>query len=523
MADLTTLITIGKDPIPGDNPAGESIQFDPEYEGLRNEVQKLESVTQEPVNWQMIVDTGAELLAKRGKNMLVACYVALGLLEQKDYAGLSTGLTILKEMLETYWDTLEPPLKRKRGRIEAINWLAERGGKVAEERKPVTDEKEPLEASARLVKEIGTFLASKLENDAPGFGELQRVLEQHIKDFEAAARAAEAAKKAAAARAAAGEVDELNTVEDARKVLARIRVTTKQVCDFLRKTDSADPAPYRLIRAITWGQQRELPPNTAGATQIPAPAPEITARLNDLVSKKEWTNLVENAENAFGPSIFWLDLHRWSVQGLIGLGPTHEAAADAVMIELANLMTRLPELPTLKFANGAPFASGETQMWIDNDVKARLAGQVGDGGGAAIGRDDGPEGLKDSTKDARRLASSGRLQEAIKLMQEGLARTGDQRGQFLWRLALAKMCLDAGQPLLAAPQLEDLERLIQTHNLEMWEPQLCLSVYTALLTARRIMLKDQRRATPELMQKTNGLHDRLCRLDASAALALDGK
>lgn len=522
MADLTTLANIGKEPIPGSNPAGESIQFDADYEALRTEVQKLDSVTQEPVSWQMVVDTGSDLLSKRGKNLIVACYVTVGLFEQHDYAGLATGLSICRDMLTTYWDTLEPPLKRKRGRIEAINWLAERGGKVAEARKPVTDEKEPLENSARLLKEIGAFLLEKLDSEAPGFGELERVLGQHIKDFEAAARAAEAARKAAAARAAAGEVDELNTPEDARKVLGRLRVTTKQVCDFLRKTDSADPVPYRLIRAITWGPQKELPPNTNGATQIPPPAPDVAARLADLAGKKEWANLVENAENAFGPAIFWLDLHRWSVQGLLGLGTTHEPAADAVMIELANLMVRLPELANLKFANGTPIASNETQMWIESDVKARLAGQPADNA-AGGGRDDGPEGLKDTTKDARRMAGSGRLQEAIKMMQEGIARTGDQRGQFLWRLGLAKLCLDSGQPLLATPQLEDLERLIEVYNLESWEPDLCLSVYSSLLTARRILLKDQRRATPELLQKTNGLHDRLCRLDAAAALALDGK
>jgi hypothetical protein len=68
-----------------------------------------------------------------------------------------------------------------------------------------------------------------------------------------------------------------------------------------------------------------------------------------------------------------------------------------------------------------------------------------------------------------------------------------------------------------------LEALILRHGLESWDPQLCLLVYTALLTARRTLLKDQRRATPELLQKTNDLQDRLCRLDAATALSMAGR
>jgi type VI secretion system protein VasJ len=446
-----------------------------------------------------------------------------GLFELNDYRGLATGLTILRDLVATFWENMEPPLKRKRGRIEAIFWLAERGGRAAEDRKPVTDEKEPLESCAALMKELGASLIEKLGDDAPALGDLQRAVEEHLSDFEAAARAAEAAKKAAAARAAAGEV-ELNPPDDARKILAKTRTTVKMVCDFLRKADYSDPVPYRLIRAITWGQHKEEPPNTDGATQIPAPSPEQAARLADLQLKQDWTNLIEGSEAAFGAAVFWLDIHRWTALALAGLGPTHQDACDAVVLETAMLITRLPDLAKLKFANGTPFASSDTVMWLESDVQSRLGG-AGEGGSPAPtgGGDNAPEGLAETTGDARRLASGGNLPQAIRMMQEGISSTGDRRGQFLWRLGLARLCLDSGKPALATPHLEELEALIQQHGLEFWDPQLCLSVYTALLTARRTLLKDQRRATPELLQKANDLQDRLCRLDAAAALSMAGR
>ena len=139
------------------------------------------------------------------------------------------------------------------------------------------------------------------------------------------------------------------------------------------------------------------------------------------------------------------------------------------------------------------------------------------------GGDNVPEGLADATSDARRLAGGGNLPQAIRMLQQGIFSTGDRRGQFLWRLGLARLCLDSGMPALATPHLEELEALIQRHDLEAWEPKLCLSVYAALLTARRALLKDPRRATPDLMQRTNDLQDRLCRLDAATALSLAGR
>jgi type VI secretion system protein VasJ len=88
---------------------------------------------------------------------------------------------------------------------------------------------------------------------------------------------------------------------------------------------------------------------------------------------------------------------------------------------------------------------------------------------------------------------------------------------------LARICLESSQPQLAAPLLEELEGYIQKHQLEQWEPRLCLAAYTALLNARRLLLNDSRRATPELAEKTNQLHERIARLDLATALSLDAQ
>ena len=62
MPTLAEIRTLGQTPIPGDKPGGESVMLDPGYEAMRAEVQKLDSVNQEPVNWSSVVDTGIEIL-----------------------------------------------------------------------------------------------------------------------------------------------------------------------------------------------------------------------------------------------------------------------------------------------------------------------------------------------------------------------------------------------------------------------------------------------------------------------------
>jgi type VI secretion system protein VasJ len=526
LADLNELAKLGLQSIPGDSPVGASIEFDPSYEALRTEIQKLDSVSKDPVDWRMIIETSSDILGNRSKHLVVAAYLTLALFEEHDYPGLACGLTVLRDLVANFWDTMEPPARRKRGRIETFTWLAERSGKPAADLKPDRADKEALDTCAQCIKDLSAKLTEKLGDSAPGFGDLHRSVDKHVADLAAAAKAAEAAeaaKKAQAAKIASGEIDELSAPEDAKKILKKIQASAKQICDFWRKQDSKDPAPYRLIRSLTWDPLKDVPPNTNGLTQIPAPPPDQTARLNEMQQKADWANLVQAAESAFPGFALWLDLQRWSAQGLMAMGATHAAAADAVMAELAGFLRRLPNLPDLKFAGGMiPLASNDTKVWLSNELKRFAAG--GDDTGSSRGTGDNvPTGLAEAAEDARRLVAGGKLGAALKLFQDGMASAGEKRAHFLWRLEMARLCVDAGRAGVAIAHLEVLESEIERHGLEDWEPELCLQAYMALLSARRILLKDPRRATPDLAQKTTQVHERLCRLNAAAALALDGK
>ena len=109
-------------PIPGANRAGENANYDPRHEDLRREVAKLEAPTGGLPEWPRIARGGADLLKGVTKDYLLGSYVAWAWYETEGLGGLAAGLRLLSGLIENYWEDGHPPLKRIRGRSNAIGW-----------------------------------------------------------------------------------------------------------------------------------------------------------------------------------------------------------------------------------------------------------------------------------------------------------------------------------------------------------------------------------------------------------------
>ena len=170
--------TLGKTPIDGDNPAGRDVRYDPQFEVLQGEIDKLSSPTASgQVDWGKIVDEAAKLLSESAKDLTVASYLAVALVHTRKIEGMDQGLQILGDMLETYWDQLYPPKKRMRGRSGAITWWTERMESELQgiERGPLPSEQaERMRANLKRIDEI---LVEKMP-DPPLMRPIQRILER---------------------------------------------------------------------------------------------------------------------------------------------------------------------------------------------------------------------------------------------------------------------------------------------------------------------------------------------------------
>ena len=72
-----SLQDLGKQPIPGPLVAGSELREEPEFEALESEIAKLSSpVHSSTLDWRKVNQIALELLATKGKDMLVASYLS---------------------------------------------------------------------------------------------------------------------------------------------------------------------------------------------------------------------------------------------------------------------------------------------------------------------------------------------------------------------------------------------------------------------------------------------------------------
>src|SRR5690606_514013 len=113
---------------------------------------------------------------------------------------------------------------------------------------------------------------------------------------------------------------------------------------------------------------------------------------------------------------------------------------------------RHPQALELSFSNDAPLASGPTRLWLS---QGSGGGGNGNGGAAASA---GVEALIEAALgQGRALLLQGDFPQAVLSTRNALGAVRGRRGEFVARLALARLCLEGGKPELAQAQLVRLE------------------------------------------------------------------
>ena len=249
MAEVTA--ALGSSAIAGGTPAGQSVRYDPEFEAIEAEIQKLESPSGGPVNWKKIAESSSAILAQKSKDLLVAAYLAGAMFYTRGYAGLATGVAVINEMIKAHWEGLMPEIKRMRARTAAVQWLVDRLGPEIERRgQALPPERDGLQAVAMALEQLGTF-AEKFAGDAPDLGLLSRAVRAKLEVQEAPAAAATSGTPASQGEAMSGPA----TPGSSGPVGSRTDAMRKlqEVADFLRRTEPHSPVSYLVQRAVKWG------------------------------------------------------------------------------------------------------------------------------------------------------------------------------------------------------------------------------------------------------------------------------
>lgn len=506
MANLQDIAALGTTPIPGDSPTGASARYESEYEAIQAEVEKLQSVSQTPVQWGSVVSLGTTLLSTKTKDLLIASYVSTALVAEEGYAGLAAGLAFYKDFLTTFWEKLFP--EKLRARENAVKWFDERAAKmIADMPSPGEGDREVLTACSNALEALGTVLGEKFTEQPIGLSELGEKVQEKVASIPEPQVAAPPSEGGGAAEGQAAEVPQAAPPPPAEiDSPERVREEITKCIEYYKKTNPADPFLYLLERLLLWSGVVELPePMPAGGDATLPPAWETALR------KKEYQRVLDETEARLSTDPLWLDLNLYAVRAMEGLGDSYEQARKAIASQVAAFVVRIPELRSATFDGGVAAAGEVTRQWIDHEL---LGGSAKPAAGAA------PDRMEEALQEARKLATRGKLPAATALVQKELASVPPGRTRFLWRLHLARLCAESGKPALAVPQLEALDSEAERGALEQWEPELAVEVVKTLWQCYSSQSKTGGEA---MVEKAARAYARLCRLDLTTAMALDGK
>lgn len=474
------LLSLGKEGIDQKSPTGINIRYEPEFDELQAEIDKLSSPTSSgSFDWEKIVKISSQILAGKSKDLLVASYLAVALIHTRKIDGLSLGLHIYGDLLESFWDDLFPPKKRLRGRIGAIEWWVEKSTSVLEQLKPDPLPPEKIEELKEALGKIDRLLKSYLD-EPPSVRGIERYVEMIPGTAEKTPEPEapkEAEKKDSGTSTQPRPKKEpvfpgpetIASDEDAQKVFRLGLQNIRQAALHLMESNIGNPAPYRWVRFAAWASVASPPPATDGKTMIPPPLPQVLADLDSLREAGNWEALVKLTEATLLQSIFWLDLNRFSWEGLGNMGDQYREAQNAVAQETAFLLHRFPQLPQLSFSDETPLADNDTRQWIGNIRFGAGGGGEPAGSTGSTGSDAEREAMDRAMQEAMALARKRKTAEATRLLQQGFQSSTSPGDKLRWRMALAEVLIRAKKTGLAVAHLEDILDTLETYRLEEWD------------------------------------------------------
>jgi type VI secretion system protein VasJ len=460
------------------SPAGANPREGAAFSLAQIEVEKLTNIHAESgVDWQKVADTCAKVLREEGKDFNAAVWLLCAWTTLNGISGLATGVHVLREMLEQYWDTLTPPPARLRARRNQAEWMLEwLTAKVEENFEPV-----PGDQLAVLLEDwdaIDSFWRDK-DADGPSFFALRRRLSQlpvqasaepafaapePVQPVETVAVAVPVSPppslsgKAPPALAPVHLLDSFESDEAIENAVNSVFGSLAPLVAFCLDARPTLPLLFRLNRQSAWTTLQQAPPAQGNTTRLPPPSEAELQSFSRLQSAGEPLDIVRFCEGRLNTYPFWLDLNRASHAALSRLGSGSLAGLASLSLETRHFLARLPSLVELTFADGQPFADGATRSWLEG-----LAPVVSGGAGDAV------QTLID---DAGREAADGRLSDALAGLQASLREVSSGRDRFRLRRAQCELLHRFEPRAQLRVALDVLLQEATEQGLDRWEPDL---------------------------------------------------
>lgn len=492
--------------------AGSDMRFSSEYECLESELAKAQSIhgSSQP-DWRKVLETSELMLRHQSKDLRSAVWLTWALHQCESYTGLLAGLGLLRYLCEHHWSVVYPEKLRTRG--AAFAWLVLRLEPLFTQGLPLQSQQPLFRAVLEQLVCLDEVWTRHLGDEAPLLLPIRRQLAQRLElAVQDDVPAAGISSVIAQVRHATSQLLKPETVvdneKDANKLLRTLQEQARSLCAWWLRQNATDLRALRLNRTLNWLVLSGYPDaDSERITALRGPAPDKLKRYQERFAQGHYADLILELESSLAGAMFWFDGLHMLWQCLEALQA--EQATTELEVTFALLLQRLPDLPSFCFHDGVPFADAASREWITLQVSRRL--QIPEPAAVMIDAEAEPWEIALQAV-APQLRKDG-LKAAIHELKQGMYAARSERARFHWRLAQARLCVQAGKHELAKIQLEHLDHELQHTGLEHWEPELALQV-TQLLH-RCCDLLPQNHAVRERKEET---HRRLCLFDLEAVL-----
>jgi type VI secretion system protein VasJ len=482
-------------PISAALPVGEDPKYSTEFEFVKAEIAKMSER-----DWEQIAAASRKVLLTQAKDITLLCYHMLAGTMSRGWGEGAAAAQALSALMAEHWDAIHP--QRDRARQNAFKWLVEERttGTFAQVAHSMEDHAS-LTAFAQALGRIRDLIERKFPDNPPSLKPLQQLVEEKAKATKPVAAASPSAANPASTSGsqAAPSSGPAPTVADGASK-GDLMMVLQKIALQMSASDPASPVGWKLLRVCRWQELTALPKNDGGKTAFAAPNPARVSFLEGQFAQKSWGTILEKSETIFTePGLhLWLDLQYWVVEALVGRG--QEPCADAVRGELRGLLKRVPGLVDLKFADGSPVASVQTRDWLDQIAREG-------GGGPARSAAAREDTLEADLQAARELASSGRVADALDLLQAGLL-YGDLRSRTVRQLEIARTALLGGKIRPALSVSTEIADRAERLDLGAWEPLLGREIMEVHLKALNAALEAGIGAADVLLARREALATR---------------
>jgi type VI secretion system protein VasJ len=478
------------------------------------------------LDYELLEQKSLSLLNEKSKDIRLFSFLGLCYLKRNEWERFCDVFDALGQLAQKDYNSLLPA--RPRAKQLSFKWLGEdRFVDIIEKAAPTTAAHEHIKRLLAGLAIIKKLLDTEFPNGSPFPSRLHSAALKWEKTTEpkkqepapqpavsaevgVLAVPATASSGVAATQAAAKAVESSGPIESTKDAVEVIRKTAS----FLIEKEPQKAAGYRLMRSVRWDSVENAPVSEGNATKLEPPPQERRTFILSLLGKGDFKVALETAEKAFssGPTHYWLDLQRICATAATQLGIAYANVRDAILLETALFVRRVPQIKELTYSDGTPFCDPATRDWLDTDVAAVLSTS----GGATSAKND--DLVETDKREVNALISANKTDEALDFLLKKIGESGNERDNFRRRVVVASTMIAAKRADLAIYILECLCEIIDKNSLLSWEPVLAADALNNLAKAYAITANGKQGvAQTRLLEKREEIMKKLSFVDPKIA------